>query len=155
MLDITHNSHGYRSHLHTLIIKLTKVCVNFCVVQTHTHDNAILRLTIKFYFIFPMSISKNANGNGSLISFHANVSLCGSLGGNNLSTNLCKLKRVKIEGAMSYWIDPLYGTPPIIMFDKKQLVEQYHICYKGPSLKCLKFGKDFEEVEIKAFWWEI
>jgi hypothetical protein len=77
-----------------------------------------------------MSISKNANGNCSLISFHANVSLCGSLGGNNLNTNLCKLKSVKIKGAMSSWINPLYGTPPIIMFDKKQLVEQYHICYK-------------------------
>ncbi len=44
------------------------------------------------------------------------------------------------------------------MFDKKKLVywnqyvEQYHICYKGPSSKCLKFGKDFERVEVETFF---
>jgi hypothetical protein len=113
---------------------------------------------LNFFKKFPTSISENANGNGSLISFHANVSLYGSLGGNSLSTNLCKLKRVKIERVVFSWIDPLYGTPPIIMFDKKKLVswnqyvEQYHICYKGPSFKCLKFGKDFERVEVEAFF---
>jgi hypothetical protein len=68
-----------------------------------------------------MSTNENANGNGSLIYLHANVSLCRSLGG-NLGTNLCKLKKVKIEGAMSSWVDPLYDTPPIIIFDKKQHV---------------------------------
>jgi hypothetical protein len=63
---------------------------------------------------------------------------------------------VKIEGVVSSLVDPLYGTPPIIIFDKKQpffhnqFVEQYHICGKGPSPKCLKLGKDFEEVEVKA-----
>jgi hypothetical protein len=65
---------------------------------------------------------------------------------------------VKIERVVFSWIDPLYGTPPIIMFDKKKLVywnqyvEQYHICYKGPSSKCLKFGKDFERVEVETFF---
>ncbi len=104
-----------------------------------------------------MSTNENANVNGSLICLHANVSLCRSLGG-NLGTNLYKLKKVKIEGTMSSWVDPLYDTPPIIIFDKKQhvfwnqFIEQYHICGKGPSPKCLKLGKDFEEVEVEALF---
>jgi hypothetical protein len=67
-----------------------------------------------------MSISENENGNGSLISLHANVSLCGSLGGGSLSTNPYKLKKVKIKGTMSSWVDTLYDTPLVIIFDKKQ-----------------------------------
>jgi hypothetical protein len=67
-----------------------------------------------------MSTSENVNGNGSLISFHANASLCGSLGGGSSSTNPYKLKKVKIKGAMSSWVDILYDTPLVIIFDKKQ-----------------------------------
>jgi hypothetical protein len=65
-----------------------------------------------------MSISEIANHNGSFISLHANASLCSNFGG-NLGTNPCKLKKVKIEGVMSSWVDPLYDTPPVIKFDNK------------------------------------
>jgi hypothetical protein len=67
-----------------------------------------------------MLTNENANGNGSLIFLHANASLAKSLGG-SLGTNLYK-KKVKIEGVTSSWVDPFYGTTPVIIFDKKQLV---------------------------------
>jgi hypothetical protein len=104
-----------------------------------------------------MSTNEIANRDGSLISLHANASLGKSLGG-NLGTNPCKLKKVKIEGVVSSWVDPLYSTPPVIKFDKKlpvfrnQFIEQYHICGKGPSPKCLKLGKDFEHAKVDALF---
>jgi hypothetical protein len=69
-----------------------------------------------------MLTNENANGNGSLISLHANASLGKSLGG-SLGINLYK-KNVKIKGVMSPWVDPFYGTTLVIIFDKKQLVSQ-------------------------------
>jgi len=35
---------------------------------------------------------------------------------------------------------------------KSIFVEQYHICGKGSSLKCLKLGKDFEEGKVEALF---
>jgi hypothetical protein len=49
---------------------------------------------------------------------------CGSLGGGSLGTNPYKLKKVKIKGAMSSWVNPLYGTPHVIIFDKKQPISR-------------------------------
>jgi hypothetical protein len=66
--------------------------------------------------------------------------------GTNQRTSLGK-KKVKIEGVslvVLVWVEPLNGTKPSIIFDRKQhvskqqFVDTYDICIKGLSPKCLK-----------------
>jgi len=60
-------------------------------------------------------------------------------------------KHVKLELVISSWVDPLYGTPQKIIFDKKTLPSKKKIsnkyvdlCSKGPGPKHLKVGRDCE-----------
>jgi hypothetical protein len=39
----------------------------------------------------------------------------GSLGGSGGVINV--KKRVKVEGSVTSWVEPMYGTPPNIIFD--------------------------------------
>jgi hypothetical protein len=96
------------------------------------------------------------NANGSLVSHVATRSLGSSLGNTD-----CKLKKVKSERSertLALWVEPLYGAPPNIIFDRNNLVSRkqfattYYLCYKGPSLKHLKLSKDFKEVDIEKIF---
>jgi hypothetical protein len=90
------------------------------------------------------------NANGSLVFHVATRSL-----GSSLKNTNCKLKKVKSEGTLALWVEPLYGPPPNIIFDRNNLVSRkqfaatYCLCYKGPLPKHLKLSKDFEEVEVE------
>jgi hypothetical protein len=60
---------------------------------------------------------------------------------------------------VSSWVDPLYGTPWKIIFEKKTLPSKKEIsdkyvdlCSKGPTPKHLKVGRDFLEEEVKALF---
>jgi hypothetical protein len=70
------------------------------------------------------------------------ISLDGSLGTVRHHT------RVKIEGVVSIYVGPLYGTIPEIIFDKKtepsrkNFLEEYHISNEGLSPKNLRIGKE-------------
>jgi hypothetical protein len=67
---------------------------------------------------------------------------------------------VKIEGGIvpTCYVDPLYGTKPDILFDKKTELsrrsfwEKYGISNEGIIPKRLKIGKDIEEKEIIALF---
>jgi hypothetical protein len=89
------------------------------------------------------------NANGNHVSHVVIRSLSSSLGNTN-----CKLKKVKSEGTLVLWVEPLYGAPPNIIFDRNNLVSRkqfattYGLCYKGPLPKHLKLNKDFEKVEV-------
>jgi hypothetical protein len=58
-------------------------------------------------------------------------------------------KKVKLEGIVSFFVEPLYGEKPDILFDRKNLVpqkqicEKYQLCNKGLHRKKLKLGRDF------------
>jgi hypothetical protein len=79
------------------------------------------------------------NSNGSLVSHVVTRSL-----GNSLGNIIYRLKKVKSEGTLALCVEPLYGAPPNIIFDrnnlvsKKQFATTYGMCYKGPSLQHLK-----------------
>jgi hypothetical protein len=93
------------------------------------------------------------NANGSLVSHVVTRSL-----GSNLGNTNCKLKKVKSEGSLALWVEPLYGTPRNIIFDKNNLVSKkkfattYGLCYKGLSPKHLKLNKGFEKVKIEKIF---
>ncbi len=67
-------------------------------------------------------------------------------------------KKVKREGAVSTWVEPLYGEKPKIIFDKKNVVsrtlmfEKYGFCYQGLSPKQLRIGRDLEEAKVEALF---
>jgi hypothetical protein len=67
-------------------------------------------------------------------------------------------KKIKTKGAILSWVAPLYATPLDIIFDKKNLntrkdfVEKYDLCNKGPNPKCLRIGKDLEEEEVEELF---
>jgi hypothetical protein len=52
------------------------------------------------------------------------------------------------------YVDPLYGEPLKIIFDRrvfvfhKRIVEVYNLCSEGPSPKSLKLSKDFQKEEV-------
>jgi hypothetical protein len=80
--------------------------------------------------------------------------------GSSQRTSLDK-KKINIEGvpsAISMWVEPLYKAKPTTIFDRKQLVfkqqfaNTYGIYIKGPSLKCLKLEKDFEEEDVEKIF---
>jgi hypothetical protein len=66
---------------------------------------------------------------------------------------------MNVEGGLSPYVEPLYGKPPKIIFDKKvqmtccQFVKKYNFCNKGTNPKRLKIGKDYtKEVQVlKAY----
>jgi len=72
----------------------------------------------------------------------------GSLGNVNIK------KRVKVEGAMSLYVQPMYDEVLEIIFDRKspiihkQFHKKYRLCNSGPLLKHLKIGKDCIEVKV-------
>jgi hypothetical protein len=68
-------------------------------------------------------------------------------------------KYVKLEHVVSSWVDPLYGTPPKIIFDKKPLPSRKEIFdkfvdlySKRPTPKHLKVGRDFLEKKVEAIF---
>jgi hypothetical protein len=69
-----------------------------------------------------------------------------------VETKLCKIKLERMF--VSLYVDPLYGEPLKIIFDKcvfvfqKTIVEIYNLCNKGPSPKRLKLSKDFQKEEL-------
>jgi hypothetical protein len=64
---------------------------------------------------------------------------------------------MKVEGkVVSSWIEPLYATPPKLIFDKKnlishkQLFEKYALCNSSILPKNHKIGKEVEESKVEA-----
>ncbi len=61
---------------------------------------------------------------------------------------------MKIGIAPTCYVDPLYGTTPKTIFDKKTELsrrsfwEKYGICNEGITSKRLKIGKEIEEEEV-------
>lgn len=68
-------------------------------------------------------------------------------------------KHVKLELIIFSWVDPLYETPPKIIFDKKTLPSKKEIskkyvdlCNKRLTPKHLKVGRDLLEEEVEALF---
>ncbi len=68
-------------------------------------------------------------------------------------------KHVKLKLIISSWVDPLYETPPKIIFDKKTLPSKKEIsskyvdfCSKKFTPKHLKVGRDLLEEEVEALF---
>lgn len=63
-------------------------------------------------------------------------------------------KRMKVEGAMSLYVQPMNGEVLEIVFDRKspvihkQFHEKYRLCNIGPLPKHLKIGKYCIEVKV-------
>jgi hypothetical protein len=80
--------------------------------------------------------------------FLMSLSIDGGLG------SIDKNTKVKIEATtLSYYVNPLYGEKPKIIFDKKNKISWKSFWEKyGITPKRLKIGKEIEEEEVVALF---
>ncbi len=122
------------------------MCICFaCLSFTQSTKGQMLakleNTSLRTYFIKSIKCSVAMFGNMSL-------SHGGSLGIVNIK------KRMKVEGAMSLYVQPMNGEVLEIVFDRKspvihkQFHEKYRLCNIGPLPKHLKIGKYCIEVKV-------